>query len=489
MPEPQSIQEDFRALCDAHLEGTLTPGQRETLSVALREDARLRRFFVEYCHLDAGLKIGAGAVGFDRLPDELTDELTQPAESNVVEFPGARSFGFREWSLAAAACVAFLFAGLWFGPTLKDSSQPAGVGWISETRNCRWGNASFPTVIGSRLQPGELFLAAGHATLKFDSGAEVTLEGPAYFEVFDEMHCAIREGTLTADVPPSAIGFTVTTPHGDVVDFGTKFGISAMPGGKSGVQVIEGQIELRHTPTGNTLKLRQGEKAVYDATSTKSLGVDAEAELLSATGRGAAEPLVQITSATGNGRAAYVYSKGTTNNFSNTLLLLKNSRTKQFHRKAYLGFELAALNRGRVKSASLSLAFEPTGFGFASRQPDSTFEVYGIVDAELNDWNEQTLNWANAPANVDDGATVAPDKTRLLGSFELSQTDRSVMRQIKGTALTEFLNSRPDGYATIIVVRATRESWGGGLVHGFAGNDHPTAPPPTLRLVLEETAD
>ena len=489
MPEPKMNEDDFRTLCDAHLDGTLTPEQHGLLSDTLRDDPVLRRSFVEYCQLDAGLKLGSRASTLERLPEELADELANAAESNIVEFPAARGFGFREWALAAAACIAFLFAGLWVGPRLNGSAKQAGVGWISETRDCQWGDASFPTVKGSRLQPGELFLAAGHATLKFDSGAEVTLEGPAQFEVFDEMHCAIRKGTLTADVPPSAIGFTVTTPHGDVVDFGTKFGISANPGGKSGVQVIEGKVELRHTATGNTLELHQGEKAIYDASSSQSLRDDAEAELLSAARRVAAEPLVQITTASGKGRAAYVCSPGSTNNVSDTLLLLKNSRNTQYHRKAYLGFELGALKPGRVKSASLSLAFEPTGFGFASRQPDSIFEVYGLIEDDLNAWDEQTLDWANAPANIDDGATIDTTKAQLLGTFEVSQTERSVMRQIKGEALARFLNSRTAGYTTLIVVRATRESWAGGLVHGFAGNNHPTAPPPTLRLVLEEAAN
>jgi len=486
MSEHPMNDEDFRALCDAHLDGTLTPDTRELLTNQLRDLQKRRRFFVEYCQLDAGLKLGSGASAFDRMPAELAEELAQTADSNIVEFPAKRGIGLREWCLAAAACVAFLFAGLWVGPRLADNRQTAGVGWISETRNCQWGDASFATVKGSRLQRGDLFLAAGHATLKFDSGAEVTLEGPARFEVFDEMHCAIREGTLTADVPPSAIGFTVTTPHGDVVDFGTKFGINANSNGRSGVQVIEGKVELRHTPTGQTLELLEGEKAVYDATSTKSLNADTEAELKSVSGRPTVEPLVQITTASGRGRAAYIYSPGTKNNFSDTLLLLKNSRSEQYHRKAYLGFELAALNRGRVKSASLSLAFEPTGFGFASRQPDSTFEVYGVVDDKLNNWSEQTLDWDSAPANFNDGAKVDTGKARLIGTFGVAQTERSIVRQIKGTALTEFLNSRSDGYATIIVVRTTQESFGGSLVHGFAGNNHPTAPPPTLRVVLDQ---
>jgi hypothetical protein len=37
---------------------------------------------------------------------------------------------------------------------------------------------------------------------------------------------------------------------------------------------------------------------------------------------------------------------------------------------------------------------------------------------------------------------------------------------------------------TFLVVRRTPETRRGGLVHGFAGNHHPTSAPPTLRIAL-----
>lgn len=56
---------------------------------------------------------------------------------------------------------------------------------------------------------------------------------------------------------------------------------------------------------------------------------------------------------------------------------------------------------------------------------------------------------------------------------------------IRGEALARFLTNDKNLYATLVVVRDTPESVGGGLVHGFAGNNHPTLKPPTLRLVLD----
>ena len=66
-------------------------------------------------------------------------------------------------------------------------------------------------------------------------------------------------------------------------------------------------------------------------------------------------------------------------------------------------------------------------------------------------------------------------------------------RWLKGTqaALDEFeqfnranLARDRDGTVTFLLVRETAELRRSGLVHGFAGNHHPTAAPPTLRLSL-----
>ena len=47
------------------------------------------------------------------------------------------------------------------------------------------------------------------------------MEAPVSLEVVSAMECRIKSGTVVADVPPQAKGFTVQTPDTRVVDYGT----------------------------------------------------------------------------------------------------------------------------------------------------------------------------------------------------------------------------------------------------------------------------
>src|SRR5204863_2100877 len=91
---------------------------------------------------------------------------------------------------------------------------------------------------------GTLELVEGIATVKFDSGAEVVMEAPATLELTHAMACKLVRGTLMAQVPQSAKGFTVETPDAKVVDYGTRFGVSTGEDGKYHVQVLEGLVEV-----------------------------------------------------------------------------------------------------------------------------------------------------------------------------------------------------------------------------------------------------
>src|SRR5690606_30944849 len=122
--------------------------------------------------------------------------------------------------------------------------DPAPVATLAKAHLCKWGNSELPTLEGGQLRPGMLELLEGIATLKFNSGAEVVLEAPVSLEVLSAMECRIKKGTVVAEVPPSAKGFTIHTPETKVVDFGTRFGVSAGEDGKCLVHVIEGLVEV-----------------------------------------------------------------------------------------------------------------------------------------------------------------------------------------------------------------------------------------------------
>ena len=168
------------------------------------------------------------------------------------------------------------------------------------------------------------------------------------------------------------------------------------------------------------------------------------------------------------------------------MLLIKNVREKnsKYQRKAYLGFDLTSLKGQKIAEAQLKLAFEPTNMGYASRVPDASFAVYGVIDDSLDGCNEETIRWDNAPGNGAGGGEVDPDKVVLLGHFTVEQSIQRGIRTVSDTALVDFLNRDTNGMATILVVRETVYGGHTSLVHGFANRHHPSAPPPTLKLTL-----
>jgi hypothetical protein len=197
--------------------------------------------------------------------------------------------------------------------------------------------------------------------------------------------------------------------------------------------------------------------------------------------------VLQITTATGRGKDTYVQPLYPSKNFSDVLLLVKNTaaRNSDYYRKAYLAFDLASLGGRQVKDAQLTLTFAPTGLGFAAEVPDATFAVYGLADDALDGWSEKAVRWNDAPANRPGGAELDWAKVTLLGTFQIPQGVQSGAHGVGGKALAEFLNRDANGLATLIVVRETPGSGRHDLVHGFANKDHPQLPPPTLKLTVE----
>jgi hypothetical protein len=198
---------------------------------------------------------------------------------------------------------------------------------------------------------------------------------------------------------------------------------------------------------------------------------------------------IDISTGMGRGKDAYVQPKYPSEHSSDTLLLVKNIASDKrehtdYDRKTYIGLDLAAIAGMDVVDARLSLTFAPTGMGFASEVPDSTFVVYGLIDEALDDWDEETMRWQDAPANLQGGGELDPSKVIPLGTFEIGQGELSGTRNIEGQALAEFLSSDTNGLATLILVRETKGSYRTSLVHGFASNRHPSLPPPTLRLTV-----
>jgi len=468
-------QTELRDICDRLLDGDFSAEDRARLEGFVLGDAGLRRVYVEIMHQHAALRQNASRLGNVPLSEVL----------RTLPEPTVKVVHFHRWVLQIAAALALGLAIWWFAP--RRVEKPLAT--LVETNGARWENSSLPTVPGSPLPAGRLRLESGVARLVFQSGAEVSLEGPAELELQGPNACFLHSGALTAHVPPQARGFAVATAHAQLIDHGTDFGISTDAGGQGQVQVLNGQVELRHEHSGETRMLATRESAAISADRlTQVHGVEGEPDQYAFLRPNAAPhpSTLMLTTAGGAGDAAYTVSPNSPIHNSDTLLLVKNSPSRNYHRRAYLRFDLAPLQERRVEEASLTLNFEATGFGYASLTGECTFAVYGLTDHAQDDWSADTLTWENAPAFSPDAGTVDTTRAVKLGAFTTPRGVVSGSFAIEGQALADFLNSDTTGRATLIVVRETSEPGSNSAVHGFAGNHHPTLAPPTLRLTLAE---
>jgi ferric-dicitrate binding protein FerR (iron transport regulator) len=451
--------DELRGLADAALDGRITAEQAARLEAAVLADPAVCRWYAEYAHQNAALAWAVGGAAPAATP--------------------ARPAGRRR--LLWAGCGAAVAAGVLLAVGLLVGWGNRAVATLAEAKACRWNGGSLPTEEGAALRPGRLRLAEGLARVRFASGAEVTLEGPADLELVTPMRCVLHAGQLTASVPPGATGFVVDTPTTRVTDYGTEFGVRVRDAGTADVQVFSGRVDVGDPATGAARPMTTGTALRFGPGGAKPF--DPNAEPPAGPARPDAGRVVQISTAQGRGKDAFVQAIDVipADRRSDTLLLLKavDPKWAQWARKAYLGFDLAPVAGQRLLDAELSVTFAPTGMGFAALVGDATFAVYGLTaDA---DWDERTLRWDAAPGNRP-GTAVDPAATVKLGSFVLPQGTQTGTVTVGGPAVLDFLAGRAGRPVTVILVRETPGKGGSDLVHGVASRRHPTLSPPTLRL-------
>lgn len=102
------------------------------------------------------------------------------------------------------------------------------------------------------LGPGssvELF--QGTVELTFSSGVRGVFQAPETITLTDDRRLTLKRGAAWFHVPPKAVGFEVLTPHLQIVDLGTEFGVVSRADGSDEIHVLTGKVEAsaRHGAT------------------------------------------------------------------------------------------------------------------------------------------------------------------------------------------------------------------------------------------------
>ena len=269
------MTQNINKLISGYLDGVLTDDQQTELAAWIEADSANADQFAEAVFLDNRLHAEVNAVQY-----KMQDGV---APSSTTHSPNRKL-----WPRIVAALVVCLLiaAGIsvWLPQHNKQQlatddrelSAESTFASIAQIVGAEWDSGS-KLSIGDRLAAQTIQLRSGILRLEFDDGVEVTLQGPAEYELLAAGKTKLKSGLLTATVPPGAEGFTVDTPTAQVVDLGTAFGIDLQENGVSRVSVFEGEVEVAHPDSPEKRLLREGEAVrIEDGQDIETVDFDAE---------------------------------------------------------------------------------------------------------------------------------------------------------------------------------------------------------------------
>ena len=164
-------------------------------------------------------------------------------------------------------------------------------------------------------------------------------------------------------------------------------------------------------------------------------------------------------------------------------LLIRNmgdyANDLKYAQKAYIRFDISTLHKP-ISNVELSLHVLE-GLDTGSTNMDWTFRVLGLREDPLNDWQESTLTWNNAPANDDESGLAFIDTDTFNNGVPLATftvkgigSDGDTV-QLTGDAdsdLASFLEADNDGLVTFLLARVEAGYPTQTVTHRFASREY-----------------
>ncbi len=118
------------------------------------------------------------------------------------------------------------------------------VAQLIDQLDVQWDKTSRLPHNDGRMSQDTYQLNQGCAHIRFNSGAEVLIEGPAQWVLLDEDAMQLNTGRAYANVPEQAIGFAIKTDQAKIIDLGTEFGVEVDRDRNTQLHVIKGKTLL-----------------------------------------------------------------------------------------------------------------------------------------------------------------------------------------------------------------------------------------------------
>ena len=256
------------------LDDQIQPDEMERLQKAVREDPRVRDYYVDSMLVTAVIRRSSQVTG------ELSESDLIHALSGSGSQNGSRRFVRYLYSIAAVLILGALV--LTFLSLFRHNNLGPAIGTLAVTYEARWQGAH-PRP-GEPLYAGPYDLREGVAKMELGEQTNLLLEAPCRVELKSIGEVKLKSGRLAVVVPSQAKGFRVRTPTALITDLGTEFGVIAYPDGRTEAHVLRGRISVALDPNKSdrptSLVVNEGQATAVDAAGrTIQGGLAARADL------------------------------------------------------------------------------------------------------------------------------------------------------------------------------------------------------------------
>ena len=264
---------DMDELLQRLLDDQIRPEEMERLQKAIREDPRVRDYYVDSMLVCAII----------RRSSHVTGELSEPDLIQALS-AGASPGGSKHivrylYSIAAVLILGIVI--LTFLSFFLNKPQGHAIGRLLGAYEAQWR--------GPHPRPGESLyvssynLREGVAKMELDQGTSLLLEAPCQIKLTSVGEVSLKNGRIVV-VSSQVKDFRVRTLTALITDLGTEFGVIAHSDGSTEAHVLKGRISVALDPNisarPTSLVVNEGQATVVDATGqTIKGGLSARADI------------------------------------------------------------------------------------------------------------------------------------------------------------------------------------------------------------------
>ena len=206
-----------------------------------------------------------------RLERELAPAVEDVEEGKIVPFTGG--WGFTVLKMGAEEAV--LALGSFFSVQMmldETATKPSLASVVKTSSGVIWSGDSIPTKDGS-LKSGLYHLSSGVVSMRMSSGSELSVEGPAIFEVGDDASTFVHEGIALARVSATDLGISLRSKGLSIAEPARLIGIDARSEGATEAIVFNGDGGICLTEGGKCRELSEFEAVKADHVSERLVDV------------------------------------------------------------------------------------------------------------------------------------------------------------------------------------------------------------------------